>query len=71
VEVLDLSTQGSYPFGFGRVVKDFLFLENFLAEVDALVADVDTGTCDQPADLRFSLAAKRAAGRASSLFHGA
>src|ERR671936_2537431 len=44
-----------------------IFLENFLAEVDALVADIDPGTGHQLADLRLVLAAEGAARVAAAI----
>src|SRR5206468_3929463 len=43
-------------------------LENFLAEVDALVADEHTWACDQLADLVLAFSAEAASGVAASIF---
>src|SRR5207302_4249115 len=55
---MDLRLQRRDSLGSRFVIQDFLLFENVLAEVDALITDIDTRTGDHLANLRWLLAAK-------------
>ena len=70
MQVLDLRPQGCYRLRSRVVIEYSLLLEHFLAEVNALIADVDRWTRHESTDLPLRLAAKRTAFSPPSVGHG-
>src|SRR5467141_1130368 len=66
----NLGLKRRYPVHPRRFAMDALFLEDLDAEINTLVADVDSGPGHEPADLPLRLAAKGTPASTPSLGHG-